>query len=373
MPRRFNKAERDELLALITTSKKDDDDVHEDEDEKGASVLDALESKTANQYVKQRGDKWVVVKKDDGSVIGTHNSKDKAESAFRGMEMNMHGGKVSDVLSLPAQQNPDLIASPAAEQKTAPCTHCGASLAPFVVEHRLNCPHCGNKQEPIRWEGVMGSHTASPIFPEQQFAPPVQQHVHPNEAEQGGWGAIQPCRNCGHGMQTFNGQRGAMCPNCGNEEAIMAQGKVAEVSMPPQSAPYEQKETALPYNPGAYEGEVEGMHPAAQYTYQRAVAQGAAPQAAMAAAQEKQGEMMKRTQEGQNTEGVQIPVISRTGAEEEKCKDCGKPMNPVEAMVSGTHGVCGECTKRKHKEVAGSLDRDGFISVATIQRVSHLV
>jgi hypothetical protein len=154
----------------------------------------------------------------------------------------------------------------------------------------------------------------------------------------------------------------------------MAQAKVAEISMPPQGVPYEQKETALPYNPGAYEGEVESMHPAAQYTYQRAVAQGAAPQAAMAAAQEKQGEMMKRTQEGQNTEGVQIPVVnSKVAADEEKCQDCGKPMNPVEAMVSNTHGVCGECTKRKHKEVAGSADRDGFISVATIKRVSHLL
>jgi Zn finger protein HypA/HybF involved in hydrogenase expression len=167
-------------------------------------------------------------------------------------------------------------------------------------------------------------------------------------------------------MQTFPGQRGAMCPNCGHEEAIMAQGKVAEVSMPPEGT-VPQKETALPYNPGAYEGEVEAMHPAAQYTYQRAVAQGAAPQAAMAAAQEKQGEMMKRTQEGQNTQGVQIPVISRIGAEEEKCKDCGKPMNPVEAMVSSTHGVCGDCTKRKQKEVTG------FVSVATIKRVSHLI
>jgi DNA-directed RNA polymerase subunit RPC12/RpoP len=286
MPRRFNKAERDELLALITTSKKDDDeDVHEDEDEKGASVLDALESKHA------------------------------------------------DVLAEPAQHNPELIVPPSAESQAAPCTHCGAQLAPFVVEHRLNCPYCGSKQQPIRWEGVMGSVTASPILPEQQFAPPVSPppHTHPNETP--GWGAVQPCRNCGHGMQTFDGQRGAMCPNCGNEEAIMAQGKVAEVSMPPQSAPYEQKETALPYNPGAYEGEVEGMHPAAQYTYQRAVAQGAAPQAAMAAAQEKQGEMMKRTQEGQNTEGVQIPVVN-----------------------SSTRS-----------------DRDGFISVATIKRVSHLV
>ena len=295
MPLRFDKATRDEWIASGKShtcaaccggncenckGTCDCSDCHGD---KGASVLDALESKQA------------------------------------------------DILSEPAQHNPEFLVPPAADPKTTPCTHCGVPLAPFVVEHRLNCPHCGSKQESIRWEGVMGSHTAAPIFPDQQFTPPSVDHVHPNEAEQG-WGAVQPCRNCGHGMQAFNGQRGAMCPNCGNEEAIVAQGKVAEVSMPPQGV-VPQKETALPYNPSAYEGEVEGMHPAAQYTYQRAVAQGAAPQAAMAAAQEKQGEMMKRTQEGQNIEGVQIPVIN-----------------------SSTHN-----------------DRDGFIAVTTVKRISHLL
>jgi predicted RNA-binding Zn-ribbon protein involved in translation (DUF1610 family) len=285
---------------------------------------------------------------------------------------------MADALAEPAMHNPDLLVPPTNKNpQTLPCTQCGAALAPFVVEHRLNCPHCGGKQEPIRWEGVMGSHTAAPIFQE-QFVPPAQEYSHPNDRQPPspvGWGGMQACHNCGHGMVTFEGQRGAVCPNCGNEEPIMAHQ--ADASMPPQGAPVEPKETALPYNPSAYEGEVEGMHPAAQYTYQRAVAQGAAPQAAMAAAQEKQGEMMKRTQEGQNTEGVQIPVISKTAADDTDssttCKDCGKPMNPVEAMVSETHGVCGDCTRRKQKEVTGSLDRDGFVSPSTIERVSHLL
>jgi hypothetical protein len=103
--------------------------------------------------------------------------------------------------------------------------------------------------------------------------------------------------------------------------------------MPPEGVPYQQKETALPYNPEAYQSQVNDMHPAAQYTYQRAVAQGSDPQAAYAAAQEKQGEMGKRTQEGQNTEGVQIPVIN-----------------------TSYHG-----------------DREGFVSATTISRVSHLL
>ena len=71
------------------------------------------------------------------------------------------------------------------------------------------------------------------------------------------------------------------------DEPAARWGKTAAASMPPEGAPYQQKETALPYNPEAYESQVNDMHPAAQYTYQRAVAQGADPQAAYQAAQEK--------------------------------------------------------------------------------------
>lgn len=34
------------------------------------------------------------------------------------------------------------------------------------------------------------------------------------------------------------------------------------------------------------------------------------------------------------------------------CKQCGEPMNPVEAMVSATHGVCGKCTRDNHRRAA---------------------
>ena len=291
--------------------------------------------------------------------------------------------KQSDVLSVPAQQNPDLIPTPSAEPRTEPCTHCGAPLAPFVVEHKLNCPHCGKAQNPIRWDQAMSSRQAAPIF-DQTFIPQSAPAVNIQQEDKQHWGDVYPCPNCGHAVRRDFQE----CPGCGEHSVAPSAGigpagdqpqpmrwsRTAEISMPPQGA-VEQKETALPYNPAAYEGEVEGMHPAAQYTYQRAVAQGAAPQAAMAAAQEKQGEMMKRTQEGQNTEGVQIPVVNSKVAADSTtpCKDCGKPMNPVEAMVSETHGVCGDCTRRKQKEATGSLDRAGFISTATIERVSHLL
>jgi rubrerythrin len=226
------------------------------------------------------------------------------------------------------------------------------------------------------------SKTAAPVFPEQQFAPPAgRPNVHPNDVHPAqGWGAVQPCRQCGHGMTTFEGQRGAVCPNCGNEEAVMT-AKIAEASMPPEGPPAPQKDTALPYNPSAYEGEVEGMHPAAQYTYQRAVAQGAAPQAAMAAAQEKQGEMMKRTQEGQNTEGVQMPVIgSKMGANPDSdacnlCNGTGQDENSNDdcARCGGSGKEPDKEREKQPREGHVVVDRPGFITTATIQRVSHLV
>ena len=37
------------------------------------------------------------------------------------------------------------------------------------------------------------------------------------------------------------------------------------------------------------------------------------------------------------------------------CKQCGKPMNAVEAEVSKTHGACGDCTRKNQKEATGSF------------------
>ncbi len=31
------------------------------------------------------------------------------------------------------------------------------------------------------------------------------------------------------------------------------------------------------------------------------------------------------------------------------CKQCGKEMNPIQALLSSTHGVCGDCTRKKVK------------------------
>lgn len=223
--------------------------------------------------------------------------------------------KQSDVLAEPAQHNPDLLLPrPTQAPQTAPCPNCGAPIAPFILEHDLRCPHCGK------------------VPSEAKIASLNHKEAHPFELDLEDSSAECPicggpgmplgrlgrrmhyrCRNCG---MDFSKEEPLIDPNAARDflrdvgPHFHGHVKISDVSMPPEGPPVQPKETALPYNPGAYEGMVENMHPAAQYTYERAVQQGASPEAAMSAAQEKQGEMMKRTQEGQNVEGVQIPVIS---------------------------------------------------------------
>lgn len=47
---------------------------------------------TANQYIKQQGDSWVITQKGTGKVLSHHSSQEQAEKAFAAMESNMHGG-----------------------------------------------------------------------------------------------------------------------------------------------------------------------------------------------------------------------------------------------------------------------------------------
>ena len=42
-------------------------------------------------YVKKHGDKWVITQKGTGKVLSEHDSEEQAKSAFRAMEMHMHG------------------------------------------------------------------------------------------------------------------------------------------------------------------------------------------------------------------------------------------------------------------------------------------
>jgi hypothetical protein len=40
------------------------------------------------------------------------------------------------------------------------------------------------------------------------------------------------------------------------------------------------------------------------------------------------------------------------------CKQCGKKMNPAEAMLSSKHEICGKCTRKNHKKAVGKLTQD---------------
>lgn len=43
----------------------------------------------ANQYIKKRGDRWVILNK-SGKVLSRHATEEKAEKSFAAMMMNMH-------------------------------------------------------------------------------------------------------------------------------------------------------------------------------------------------------------------------------------------------------------------------------------------
>lgn len=48
----------------------------------------------ANKYIKQQGDSWVIIQKGTGKVLSHHDSEEKANAAFRAMEMHKHEGSL---------------------------------------------------------------------------------------------------------------------------------------------------------------------------------------------------------------------------------------------------------------------------------------
>lgn len=76
------------------------------------------------KYVKKHGDKWVITQKGTGKVLSEHDSEEEAKSAFRAMEMHMHGATTFDTDYGPYQ--------------SAPCS-CG----PTETNRFGNCANCG--------------------------------------------------------------------------------------------------------------------------------------------------------------------------------------------------------------------------------------
>lgn len=87
------------------------------------------------KYVKKRGDKYVITQKGTGKVLSEHDSEEKAKSAFRAMEMNMHGGKTADRRNPPPQD--DMITSPEqvdTMRQDQLCPICGSDMDSGVCE-----------------------------------------------------------------------------------------------------------------------------------------------------------------------------------------------------------------------------------------------
>jgi hypothetical protein len=126
------------------------------------------------------------------------------------------------------------------------------------------------------------------------------------------------------------------------KEAISKTADGGSAPYPPEAQGFPgQTPAAMPYNPAVQEEMAGDLHPAAKYTYDRAVQQGANPQDAMQQAQAKQQEMLQRATLGQGVDNVQIPVVGKTD-------DVNK--NPLLELVEN--------------------EFEGFVPQATVQRVA---
>ncbi len=113
----------------------------------------------------------------------------------------------------------------------------------------------------------------------------------------------------------------------------------ADVSEPPQQEGTRFNPPAQPYNPGAYEEALQGGHGVTNEIYQWAIQQGSTPQQAYEQAQQQQQQLAERAQTGQSVQNMfQLQSASD---------------NPLVSILRG-YG-------------------NGFVSTATVKRVSHLL
>ena len=110
------------------------------EQEKAGPYDGGFQSKTAEyKYVKKQGDKWVITQKGTGKVLSEHDSEEQAKSAFRAMEMNMHGGSYLGA-RMAALVTGDTNQVPQSEMTVAP-------EKVDTLRQEQVCPICGSMME----------------------------------------------------------------------------------------------------------------------------------------------------------------------------------------------------------------------------------
>ena len=98
--------------------------------------------RTANKYIKQQGDKWVITQKGTGKVLSHHDSEAEAEASFRAMMQSKHGS-IFDNDGDDDDDDKDGIHS---EGSVTPgCPNCGQDhMKPHPsAEGKEQCPSCG--------------------------------------------------------------------------------------------------------------------------------------------------------------------------------------------------------------------------------------
>lgn len=111
----------------------------EDEEKKGKTSSRVVAD---YQYVKKRGDKWVITQKGTGKVLSEHDSEEEAKASFRAMMSNKHGSKeAANYVNRP---------EPRHDEKEA-CSQCGGQgyidARTFGESGWHPCYHCGTTGE----------------------------------------------------------------------------------------------------------------------------------------------------------------------------------------------------------------------------------
>jgi hypothetical protein len=118
------------------------------------------------KYVKKQGDKWVITQKGTGKVLSTHDSEEQAKSAFRAMEMHMHG-KTADTTQVPQSDMTKAPNSVDTLRQEQVCPICGSDMEDGV------CEVCNFEEPP---EGFGN--------PDLDKAKQVDEQMHQQDAEQ---------------------------------------------------------------------------------------------------------------------------------------------------------------------------------------------
>jgi predicted RNA-binding Zn-ribbon protein involved in translation (DUF1610 family) len=373
MPRRFDKRERDEMRSALIESgpiklaKKPDPEKEKPktQNDEGASVLDALEETDDRKFASKTAAGQCPECGGPSSYQGERNGKVYYKCRKCGLDHSSQPGQKprGEFQDFEEELGDKLM--PHSKVAGTTCQYCGTPV-PYAGAGNQYCPKCHAEYDPY----------GRPLSP-----PPQQAQGHPRAGEPLS-GLDMP----------------AAYARWGNV-ARVAQG---EASVPPEEG-WQQKPTADPYNPAAYESLVGGGEDSSAHgnvgreAYQWAVQEGATPQAAAEQARAKEQAALHQGLQGQHPTNMYQVQGSHEAHEDfgpvVGCPACGGLGMPLGQLGRRFHYRCRNCgmdfSHEEHPDDVAAREQDmveqdpsyhehyhgsaDFVPESVIQRISHLL